>query len=119
MPQFRGESSLSSWLHRIVYTTAINHIRSHERRVRRDELGALRESGDDFAVETASRLDLEAALSRIPVDQRAALLLVDVQGFSYDDAARILGVAPGTVASRLSRARGVVRAALMTEREGA
>jgi RNA polymerase sigma-70 factor (ECF subfamily) len=118
MPEFRGDSSMTSWLHRIVYTTAINHLRSRRRRIRYDQFGAVAESGGDFAVSLPGRLDLVGALSRLPVDQRAALLLVDGQGFSYDDAAAVLGVSAGTVASRLNRARLRVRATLNSERAG-
>ena len=49
--------------------------------------------------------EVTAALGQIGADQRAALVLVDLQGYSIDDAARILGCAPGTVKSRCSRGR--------------
>lgn len=109
LPAFRGDSSMSTWLHQIVFATAMNHHRSSRRRSRSDVLGAVGESGGDFSVDSSSRIDLERAVDRLPIDQRAALLLVDGQGFSYIDAARVLGVAAGTVASRLSRARAQIR----------
>jgi RNA polymerase sigma-70 factor (ECF subfamily) len=49
--------------------------------------------------------DFRAALAKLPADQREALLLVGAQGFSYEDAARIMGCAIGTVKSRVNRAR--------------
>jgi RNA polymerase sigma-70 factor (ECF subfamily) len=109
LPAFRAESSVSTWLHRIVFAAAMNHHRSNRRRFRRDVLGAVGEFGDDFSADSTSRVDQARAVHRLPIDQRAALLLVDGQGFSYAEAARVLGVAAGTVASRLSRARAQVR----------
>ncbi len=64
------------------------------------------------AATAAHRADLARALAALPLDQRAAVLLVDAEGLDYDAAAAILGVAPGTIASRLSRARAALRAAL-------
>ena len=58
------------------------------------------------------RQDLAAALDRLPPDQRTAVLLVDAYGLDYADAAEVLGVRAGTIGSRLSRARAVLRAAL-------
>ena len=63
----------------------------------------------DVAVE---RGDLAAALDTLPPDQRAAVLLVDAYGLDYDEAADVLGVATGTIGSRLSRARTALRALL-------
>ena len=118
MPTFRGDSSLSSWMHRIVYTTAMNHARGNRRQRRHDQFGAVGEIGGDFAAGISTRLDLAKALSQLPGDQRAALLLVDGQGFSYDDAAEVLGVNAGTIASRLNRARVRVRALLDEGEQG-
>ena len=52
---------------------------------------------------------LERLLAKLPDDQRTALLLVDLEGFSYDEAAGIMAVAPGTIKSRISRARSRLR----------
>ncbi len=52
---------------------------------------------------------LEAALQRLPAGQREAIWLVDAQGFKFSEAARILGVKPGTVASRVARGRAALR----------
>jgi RNA polymerase sigma-70 factor, ECF subfamily len=111
LPGFRGDSSLLTWLHRIVYTTALNHLRS-VRRQRQDE--SPKEVGEtaDVAESTAVRVDLARALEALAIDQRAVLLLVDGAGYSYSEAATVLGVEVGTIASRLSRARRNVRMAL-------
>ena len=58
------------------------------------------------------RRDLATALASLPPDQRTAVLLVDAYGLDYADAAEVLGVRAGTIGSRLTRARAVLREAL-------
>ena len=53
---------------------------------------------------------VRAALAELPIDQRVTVVLVDGEGFDQKEAAKILGVAPGTIASRLHRARAALRA---------
>ena len=109
MDEFRGESSSGTWLHRIVYTSALNHLRSRRRSMRREELAAGTTLGSDVAGDVSARVDLARVVDALPVDQRAVLVLVDGQGFSYEEASVVLGVGVGTIASRLSRARTRVR----------
>ena len=116
---FRGESELGTWLHRIVYTTCLNHLRSIARRPRpvgedSDAREGRDEAGRDPADAVASALDLESLLRSLPTEQRAAVVLVDALGVSYVKTAEILGVAPGTVASRVASARAKLRRALAT-----
>lgn len=59
-----------------------------------------------------ARADLAAALASLPSDLRAVVVLVDADGLDYKEAAKVLDVPPGTVGSRLNRARAVLRAAL-------
>jgi RNA polymerase sigma-70 factor (ECF subfamily) len=107
---FRGESAVTTWLHRIVVNASLDRLR---RRAVRPALSA----GDELAFEalgaqegdparaTDTRLDVDAALRILPPQQRAALVVVDMLGFSVADAAVILGISPGTVKSRCARAR--------------
>ena len=111
-PSFRGESSFATWLHRIVHTTCLDHLRSTGRRERLAQRAVSTASVGDPSERVVAGVLLDAALQALPVDQRVVLLLVDGQGLGYDDAAEVLGVAPGTIASRLSRARTSVRAHL-------
>jgi RNA polymerase sigma-70 factor (ECF subfamily) len=62
-------------------------------------------AGDDPAEASERRTDVMAALASLTEDQRAALVLVDMEGYSVEEAAGILGCAPGTVKSRCSRGR--------------
>lgn len=110
LPRFRGRSGLATWLYRIVYNTCIDELRRSGAR-KEVSLEEWRERGgrrDDVE----QRLDLEAALASLSPELRAVVLLVDADELSYDEAAEILGIPAGTVASRLSRARDALRGAL-------
>ena len=103
---FRGESAVRTWLSRIVVNACIDRIRRD--RVRRTvpwperELPARR---SDPAVEVVNRLAVAEALALLPVEQRVAVVLVDVHGYPIAEAAAILGVPRGTVKSRCARGR--------------
>ncbi len=107
LPTFDGRSSISTWLHSIVYRTALDHVRYEGRRRHEDvdELRSLSAGGDSAAGFGVGRLELEAVMDQLSPPDRAALMLVAGWGYSYDEAAKILGEARGTVASRVSRAR--------------
>lgn len=111
LPRFAGRASAGTWLYRIVYNTCLDDLRRSGAR-KEISLDEWREAGSDRTERVEQRLDLEAALAALPVELRAVVLLVDAEELSYDEAAEILGIPPGTVASRLSRARAVLRAAL-------
>jgi len=114
---FRGDSAVTTWLHRIVVNAALDRMR---RRAVRPWVSLPEEESDDGrgaadgarladphdaldARETA--MEIEGALAELPPDQRAAVVLVDVEGWSVEDAASILGCPVGTVKSRCSRGR--------------
>lgn len=105
---FRGESELGTWLYRIVYNACIDIQRSAARH-RHDSLDPAVLPPLEPAVPADDRSDLAAALAALPSEQRAVVLLVDAEGFDYGEAADVLGVPVGTVASRLSRARLALR----------
>ncbi len=116
LPQFRGEAALGTWLYRIAYTAALDHLRRQGRRpelICEDPLPFDATAAYDDHAERASLRDAIAqALTALPVEQRLTLLLVDREDLRYREVARIMGVSPGTVCSRLQRARGTLRAAL-------
>jgi RNA polymerase sigma-70 factor, ECF subfamily len=117
--RFRGESTVATWLYRIVYNACVDELgRSHEAvPAPIAEVDAWVDPAPEVGEAVARRQGLATALAALPPDDRAAVLLVDARGFSYDDAADVLGVPSGTVASRLNRARAALRRVL--EQEGA
>ena len=113
-----GCSSLGTWLHRITYTTCLDHLR---RRTRLVPSGDLREVGeaawsDDPSDDVAAADSVATALRQLPEAQRVAIVLVAVAGMEYRQAAEVLDVPTGTVASRVASAKVVLRAAYDRER---
>jgi RNA polymerase sigma-70 factor, ECF subfamily len=112
---FRGDASIRTWLYGITYRTCIDHLRAGRRRPADrldDHAGAaLVDRRNGFGA-VDERLRLQQALDDLSPEHRAVVLAVDLAGLSYDEVAAHLGIAPGTVASRLSRARAALRAAL-------
>jgi RNA polymerase sigma-70 factor (ECF subfamily) len=108
---FRGESAVTTWLHRIVVNASLDLLRRRSARSvgwsgDPDDLPVPEpRQGIDSASRTESRLDVDAALQTLPPPQRAALVLVDMLGYSVADASAILGVSEGTVKSRCARGR--------------
>ena len=127
---YRGDAAVTTWLHRIVVNACLDRLR--RRRVRMadplpDDLDERRAAGlvtgvtdgrdgpgstpaalvdpADLAVDHERRSALLHALAELPLDQRAALVLVDLEGYSVEETAQILHCAPGTVKSRCSRGR--------------
>jgi len=105
---FRGESAVTTWLHRIVVNACLDRIRRRQSRptVSLPDAGPQEPAeARDRIAERDTRLAVEDALGRLPVEQRAAITLVDIEGYPVADAALILGVAEGTVKSRCARGR--------------
>ncbi len=106
---FRGEAAVTTWLHRIVVNACLDRMRRKSvRPVADDELIEAAERDmpmPDQAGEREVSMDVTSALKVLPADQRAALVLVDMMGYSVEDAAGVLGVPAGTVKSRCARGR--------------
>jgi len=117
---FRGDAAVTTWLHRVVVNACLDRLRAAK--VRRTEAlpddldergdrGSLRSATDetadpaDHAGRTEQRELVLAALRTLPAEQRAALVLVDMEGYPVAEAAQILDCAVGTVKSRCSRGR--------------
>ena len=114
---FRGEAAVTTWLHRVVVNACLDRIRAS--RIRRldalpddvEDRGtlvatAVPDDRPDVAAEDAERRRrVLAALATLPADQRAALVLVDMEGYPVAEVAEMLGCAEGTVKSRCSRGR--------------
>ena len=127
--RFRGQSSLRTWIYRIAVNQARNRHRFWRRRHRADQVSldqhiathgdfvSTGESTPDRVLaqkELATRL--QRALDSLPFDQRSVVVLREVDGLSYEEIAYSLGVAVGTVKSRLTRARQALRAELREAR---
>ena len=126
LSSFRGHSALRTWIYRIVVNQARNRQRWWRRRHRSDQCSLdqhLKQFGD-FASkadvspdrvlarkETVERI--WRALDKLPFDQRTAMVLREIDGLRYDEIAFSLGIAVGTVKSRLTRARQALRAELL------
>jgi RNA polymerase sigma-70 factor (ECF subfamily) len=103
------------WTSRILYRTFLNRCR----RRKSDRSDPWSEQAErtvlpfpgpaDTLADKRLGVRLEAALSRLPEAQRQAIWLIDGQGFQFSEAAEILGVRPGTVASRVARGRAALR----------
>ena len=118
--QFQGNSQVTTWLHRIVVNACLDQIR-------RNKVRATSSLPDDYhqtliasdnpeqeVITAQTCCNVQEALAHINPDQRAALVLVDMEGWSIQEAAVMLGCAPGTVKSRC--ARGRARLAPMLEK---
>jgi RNA polymerase sigma-70 factor (ECF subfamily) len=109
---FRGESAVTTWLHRIVVNACLDRMRRRSARPEfaggDDRLLDLIASGDPgagHAVASETSIDVMAALRLLPHDQQVAIVLVDMLDYPVADAAEVLGVAQGTVKSRCARGR--------------
>lgn len=110
---FRGESAVTTWLHRITVNACLDRARKAASRKtaplddtdRLERLLEPHESAEAPAERQDLHRELLAALGTLPAEQRAALVLVDMQGYPVAEAARILDVPTGTVKSRCARGR--------------
>ena len=123
---FRGQSALRTWIYRIVVNQARNRQRWWRRRHKSQQVSLdehLRDHGDfpeqndcDSPDRLLGRKELaeriRTALDALPFDQKTALVLREIDGLSYEEIGFSLGIAVGTVKSRLARAREAVRARL-------
>jgi RNA polymerase sigma-70 factor (ECF subfamily) len=129
LSRFRGESAIRTWIYRIVVNQARNRQRWWRRRFRAQQVSLeehVRDHGELVTRDAFASPDrqlgqkelgrrLSAALSRLPFDQRSAIVLREIHGLSYAEIAYSLGVAVGTVKSRLARARDALRSALQDQ----
>ena len=111
--QLRPDHSVASWLFGILRNAWIDEGRSRRRREALLEPADIAERvGDPAAGRDPELLCLQDAIARLPEDQRLAVALVLVEGFSYKEAAAIMGVPVGTLTSRLARGREALQATL-------
>lgn len=117
---FRGDALVTTWLHRVVVNAALDRLRRNKVRAAQplpDDLETYADRGavlasvdpagdpEEQAVLADRRSLVLAALDRLPPDQKAAIVLVDLEGFGVEEAARMLECPTGTVKSRCARGR--------------
>ena len=119
---FRGEAAFSTWLYRIAVNAATDQARrrGRSRTVPLESEETHREVATvgDPSGAVATSLTVQAALRAVPEDFRIALVLCDLYGFAYTQAAEILGVPVGTVKSRVFRGRLALSAQLAEQEQG-
>ena len=126
---FRGQSSLRTWIYRIAVNQARNRHRFWSRRHRADQVsldehvaahGEFLSGGESTPDQVLAQKELagrlQHALDSLPFDQRTAIVLREIDGLSYEEIAYSLGIAIGTVKSRLTRARHALRLELREAR---
>ena len=113
--QFQEGTRFDSWMFRIVQTIWIDQIRARRLRQQDDEPAVARHGSDEPVRRAEARVALDEvrrAVGRLSAEQRAALILVTVEGLSYKEAAAVVGVPIGTIMSRIARARIALQAQL-------
>ncbi|MGV9671573.1 RNA polymerase sigma factor SigM [Gordonia sp. NPDC003504] len=105
---FRGEARVTSWLHRIVVNASLDRMRRNasQRTISLSEPDnyPLAGSADEYG-RVELTLAIEDALDQLPANQRAAVIAIDIEGYTMDEASQILGVPVGTLKSRSARGR--------------
>jgi RNA polymerase sigma-70 factor (ECF subfamily) len=124
---FRGDAAITTWLHRIVVNACLDRARRKsirrtvplpEQETEEDRTGRDLAISEDPTDDSDLSMDVAAALATLPMDQRAALVLVDLQGYPVEEAGKILGVPTGTVKSRCARGRARLLPLLSHLRQG-
>ena len=124
LPNFRGEAAFSTWLYRLTVHAAVDLLRQRRQHLSLDDpdlppLPAGTAGPEAQVQENDRRRQLWEAIDALPEGLRTPFLLREVEGRSYQEIAQALGVAEGTVKSRLARARAKLRAALADLAPGA
>ena len=115
---FKGQSSFSTWVYRVTMNTCLDELRKKKNK-QSTSLDGLLETGwspsndsdtpEHHAIAKEKRVAIRSAISELPDDMRAAVVLRDIQGFSYDEISEILSINVGTIKSRISRGREKLR----------
>jgi RNA polymerase sigma-70 factor (ECF subfamily) len=118
LARFDQRSAFTTWAYRVATNACLDELRRRRRR----PLAAVDDSTAveyrDLPEHAVERLDVQAALDRLPLEFRAAVVLRDLSGMSYEEIAVTLDVPPGTVRSRIARGRSALAAALASPDEG-
>ena len=106
---FRGESKVFTWIYPIVVNSCIDQLRKENirssRNVDDESLEFIGDSNSDFSSKTAAELTVKAALNKLSKEHREAISLVEIEGYTVEEASEILAIPSGTVKSRCARGR--------------
>ncbi len=123
LPRFDGRAQFSTWAYRVATNVCLDELRRKRRRPVTsfgDSDQAAADPMDDVPLlddRVGDRLDIDAALAKLPADFRAAVVLRDVCQLDYAEIGRVLGIPAGTVRSRIARGRAAVAAMLAESSE--
>ena len=112
---FRGESAFGTWLHRMTVNVVLNARKSEGRsrsRFEDDDEGDGVDALPSRPLAPGDRMDLEAAIAKLPPGARRVFTLHDVEGYKHEEIAEMLGVTSGATKAQLHRARLLLREAL-------
>ena len=119
---FRGESQFTTWLHRLTVNQVLMRLRRDSRRKSlmpdyvKQQHSTARKSNPSTPPPVLDRISLEAALSQLPAGYRSAFVLHDIEGYSHEEVAGMLGCSLGTSKSQLHKARRRLRRLLLSSR---
>jgi RNA polymerase sigma-70 factor (ECF subfamily) len=116
--RFDGRAAFTTWLYRVATNAAIDELRRRRRRPVPDDLLPMGASAGPGPEGVVDRLDIDAALARVPEEFRVAVVLRDLCDLDYARIAEVLGVPTGTVRSRISRGRAALARELTDEAAG-
>jgi RNA polymerase sigma-70 factor (ECF subfamily) len=128
LPRFKGEASVSTWLHRIAMNVACDFIRKKKRRPvveegmdfeEREAFGGIEQTGRSAETEFMQKESLSRlreAILKLPLKYRAPFVLNVVEGYSHEELAGILGITYGMARTRLHRALKMLRAQLGSQK---
>jgi RNA polymerase sigma-70 factor (ECF subfamily) len=115
LPQFRGESAFSTWLHRLAVNVVLNARKTEGKQASRtDETDVGDERFDEGARAPMylERMDLADAIAKLPAGARKVFVLHDIEGFKHEEIAEMCGITSGGSKAQLHRARLLLREAL-------
>ena len=125
LPRFDGRAAFSTWSYRVATNACLDELRRRQRRPMvglpedgTGEVGRAQGAPARGIEALPDRLAIDAALARLPLEFRAPVVLRDLCDLDYAEIAEVLGIPPGTVRSRIARARGQLAAMLAPGNQG-
>jgi len=115
LPQFRGESAFSTWLHRLAVNVVLNARKSEGKQASRTEESDVEDDRRDEMSRAPlhiERMDLQDAISKLPEGARRVFVLHDVEGYKHEEIGEMMGITSGGSKAQLHRARLLLREAL-------